>query len=136
MLTYVNFLLDIIQGRIFSRAKPLVVGLNVTGRCNLQCTYCYGAYASRTDKDFTKNELFDLIDDLASMGTRLIHLGGGEPLIRADIGEIIDKIKSKNILCFMNTNGLLIPDRINQIHKLDALTISIDGDEHTNDSTR
>lgn len=135
-LIYLNFLLNIFKARLFFRRIPLVVGLNVTNRCNLKCTYCYGGYSSRVDRDFTKEELFDLIEELAGMGTRLIHLGGGEPLIRADIGEIIDKIKSKNILCFMNTNGLLIPDKIEEIRKLDALTISIDGDEYTNDSTR
>ena len=134
---YTGFLLDIVKGRIFSRIKPLVVGLNVTNRCNLKCPYCCGDYHNRsTAKDFTKEELFDLIETLSRMGTRVIYVSGGEPLIRDDIGEVIDKIKSKNMLCFMNTNGTLVPKKIEEIRKLDSLTISLDGDEYSNDINR
>jgi AdoMet-dependent heme synthase len=135
-LRYLDFLFAIFKAKLSLKKIPLVVGLNVTNRCNLQCAYCYGSYSRRTDADFSNQELLELIEELAIMGTRLIHLGGGEPLMRADIADIIDKIKSKNMLCFMNTNGLLIPDRIKEIRSLDALTISLDGDEHANDSSR
>lgn len=135
-LIYANFLLDIVKGRIFSQKKPLIVGLNVTNRCNLKCRHCYGKYFNRTAREFTKEELFNLIEELNSLGTRVIYLGGGEPLIREDIGEIIDKITSMNMLAFMNTNGLLLIEKIEQLRKLEGLTISLDGDEYSNDHIR
>lgn len=135
-LLYGSFLLDIIKRKILFQNIPLVVGFNVTNRCNLDCTYCYGDYANRVIKDFTKEQLFELIEKLSKMGTRLIHIGGGEPLIRDDIGQIIDKVKLKNMLCFMNTNGMLVPLRVKEIRKLDGLTISLDGDEKSNDINR
>ena len=135
-LPYIHLVADIIKARLLHEVKPLVVCLNVTNRCNLKCAYCYGDYPNRTARDFTKGQLFSLIEKLSRMGTRLIHVSGGEPLIRDDIADIIQKIKSKNMLCFMNTNGILIPDKIHEIKKLDAITISLDGDETSNDATR
>lgn len=133
---YTKFLLAIVRARLFSQSRPLVVGLNVTNRCNLRCTYCYGDYSQRREKDFSKEQLLELIEKLSLMGTRMINIGGGEPLLRQDIGEVINKIKAKNMLCFMNSNGLLVPEKIKQIKRLDGLTISLDGDEQGNDSTR
>jgi len=136
MTRYPKLLLSILTANMFSLNKPIIVCLNVTNRCNMNCSYCYGDYYNRKTCDFTTDQLLELIDTLSMMGTRLIHLGGGEPLIRDDISKIISHIKEKNILCFMNTNGLLIPDKIDAIKKLDSLTISIDGPEDINDINR
>ena len=79
------FMATLIRDRLSGGRTPLVVVLNVTFRCNLKCGYCYGQYFNRDDKDFTTQELSDLIDGLGKLGTRSITLGGGEPLIREDI---------------------------------------------------
>lgn len=115
---------------------PLVVVLNVTFRCNLRCGYCYGQYFDRQDKDFTTEELLGLIDDLGRMGTRSITLGGGEPLIRDDIGQIIERIKARGIECGFNTNGVLIPRKIDALKKADMICVSIDGPKQMNDANR
>ena len=77
-----------------------MVSLNVTNRCNLACSYCYGDYPKREARDFTTKELLDLIEEFRSMGTRAIYISGGEPLLRNDIEEIIGAIKDKNMLLF------------------------------------
>ncbi|OGZ73397.1 MAG: hypothetical protein A3A98_02405 [Candidatus Staskawiczbacteria bacterium RIFCSPLOWO2_01_FULL_40_39] len=133
---YLFFFSGLVKARLFREIKPLVVGLNVAGHCNLACRYCYGDYSKRQARDFTTGELLDLIAELHSMGARAIYLSGGEPLLRDDIGQIIGAIKDKNMLCFMNTNGLLVPDKIKYLKRLDSLAISIDGDEATNDINR
>lgn len=133
---YISFFSVIVKAHIFSETKPLIVGLNVTNRCNLACTYCYGDYSNRKTEDFTKDELLDLIKELHNMGTRVIFIGGGEPLLREDIGVIIDTIKNRNMLCFLNTNGILLPNKIKSLKGLDSLTISLDGNENSNDINR
>ncbi len=130
------FMATLIRDRLSGGRTPLVVVLNVTFRCNLKCGYCYGQYFNRDDKDFTTQELSDLIDGLGKLGTRSITLGGGEPLIREDIGQIIRKIKSKGIECGMNTNGTLIPSRIDELKSIDMVTVSIDGPKEMNDANR
>lgn len=133
---YLIFFSDLVKARLFSKIKPLVVTLNVTNRCNLSCSYCYGDYSKRKARDFTTEELLNLIEEFKNMGTRAVYLSGGEPLLREDIEKIIAAVKDRNMLCFMNTNGLLVPDRIKSLKGLDSLAISLDGDENTNDINR
>ena len=109
---YLKFFLDVVRARLFLDIKPLVVGLNVTNRCNLCCSYCYGDYSKRKSRDFTTEELLNLIKELRKMGTRAIYISGGEPLLREDIGTIIDAVKDENMFCFINSNGVLVPDKI------------------------
>jgi MoaA/NifB/PqqE/SkfB family radical SAM enzyme len=70
------------------------------------------------------------------MGTRSITLGGGEPLIRDDIGEIVKRVKNKGVECGMNTNGTLIPVRLKELKSIDMVTVSIDGPREMNDANR
>ncbi|HDL64352.1 MAG TPA: radical SAM protein [Proteobacteria bacterium] len=132
----IGFFSTLLKDRILGGATPLVVILNVTFRCNLHCGYCYGQYFDRKDKDFTTEELLGLIDSLGKMGTRSITLGGGEPLIRDDIGEIIERIKARGIECGFNTNGVLVPQKIDALKKADMICVSIDGPKEMNDLNR
>lgn len=130
------FAASLAKGRILRKNIPLSVGVPVTNRCNFDCIYCYGDYHNRTSRDFTRDEIFGLIDELSSMGTRWITLTGGEPLLREDIGEIVNKIKQKRIICSMNSNASFIVQKIDAVKKLDALTISLDGIGISNDKNR
>jgi len=136
LLNNVSYAGKILKANITKRWFPLTVSLTVTNRCNLRCIYCYGAYYNREVKDFPTKFWLDLIDEVHSMGTKLIHLEGGEPLLRDDIGTFIQHIKDKNMLCRMNSNGYLVPKKISEIERLDSLCISLDGDEESNDKNR
>jgi len=136
ILNHIAFAGRIVKARMAQDFYPLIVSLTVTNRCNLRCFYCYGSYHKRAIGDFPTQFWLTLVDKLHTMGTRLIHIEGGEPLMRDDIGEIIHYIKAKNMICRMNTNGYLVPKKIHDIKKLDSLCISIDGDEVSNDRNR
>ncbi|MFC1701014.1 radical SAM/SPASM domain-containing protein [Patescibacteria group bacterium] len=132
----ISFFTTLLKTKITGKNVPLVVVLNITNRCNFRCIYCYGPYYDSPKNDFTTEQLLKLIDELAILGTKSITLGGGEPLLRDDIGQIIDYIKSKEIECGMNTNGCLIPKKIDSVKKLDLICVSIDGDQESNDANR
>lgn len=136
LLNRIQFFTKLLGAKITRQNIPLVVILNTTNSCNLNCVYCYGPYPERKTRNFTAKELFSLIDELANMGTMSITLGGGEPLIRQDIGDLIDYIKSKKIECGMNSNGTLIPQKLEAVKKLDSICVSLDGDESANDASR
>lgn len=133
---HMRFFGTLLKGRILRQNIPLTVSLTVTSRCNYRCIYCYGAYYERKDKDLPTKVWLNLIDELADMGTRMIHLGGGEPLLRNDIEEIINKVKDKGIICRMNTNGALIPKKIDSLKRLDSICVSLDGKAEANDKNR
>lgn len=130
------FFSTLLKDHITGGRTPLVVVLNVTFRCNMRCGYCYEQYFDRRDTDFTTEELTGLIDDLGRMGTRSITLGGGEPLLREDIGHIIERIKANGIECGFNTNGTLVPSKIDALKKADMICVSIDGPKEMNDANR
>jgi MoaA/NifB/PqqE/SkfB family radical SAM enzyme len=135
-LKYANLLRKLLTAKLMKRRFPLIVSLTVTNRCNLRCIYCYGSYYARDIKDFSKAVWFQLIDELSRLGTELVHLEGGEPLLRDDIGAIIERVKKNGMVCRMNSNGLLVPKKINEIKGVDSLCISLDGDQESNDKNR
>jgi MoaA/NifB/PqqE/SkfB family radical SAM enzyme len=73
--------------------------------------------------------LFRRIDRLAFLGTGIITLSGGEPLLHPDLDDIIKRIRSHGVIATLITNGYLLSrDRIARLNRagLDHLQISID----------
>ncbi len=136
MNRYTSYVTAIIKGHILHKNIPIFVTICVTPRCNLQCKYCYLGYYGGNSKEFTTEQLLNLIDELAQMGTKYISLNGGEALLRQDLGTIVNRIKEKNIICHLSTNALLIKKNISFIKKIDSLAISIDGARQSNDLNR
>jgi MoaA/NifB/PqqE/SkfB family radical SAM enzyme len=61
---------------------------------------------------------------------------GGEPLLRKDIGELVDHLKARGVNVAMNTNGWLFPQRMEVVSKLDLVCITLDGARELNDAQR
>ncbi len=80
---------------LFGRRIPLSVMYSVTNRCPSQCAYCN--IPNRKQRELTTKEAFSLIDQLVEAGTQRLALWGGEPLVRDDIGSIIDYAKIKGL---------------------------------------
>jgi MoaA/NifB/PqqE/SkfB family radical SAM enzyme len=96
-------------------------------RCNLSCAYC-NEYDD-VSKPVPLDEMIRRIDHLARLGTSIITISGGEPLLHPDLDAIIARIKHHRRMAGMITNGyLLVPERIQRLNKagLDHLQISID----------
>jgi Fe-coproporphyrin III synthase len=116
----------------FSETRRPIIFWNLTNRCNLACSHCYiNAHpGARRDDELTTAEMKSVIDDLAAMGTPLILLSGGEPLVRDDFWEIAGYIKSKGMKSALSTNGTLI-DRDTAIRLKDSgveyVGVSLDG---------
>lgn len=132
-----KFFLSLIYCRFSKIDKPLFVVLVTNNSCDFKCRYCYGDYGNRKGiPDFTTKELLKIIDELKKMGTRLLTIHGGESLLRKDIGEILNYTKHKGFYVSFNSNGTLVPRRIDELKCLDNLCISMDGNEESNDKNR
>ncbi len=117
---------------------PLYVNLVINSKCNLDCVYCFGAYAHRKDPEWTLEELKKIIDELHSMGTRFMLLQGGEPFLRKDLNELIEYVYAKGIIPAIVSNGTM-PNKIREVSalaKLDNLCFSLDGMKEGNDAQR
>ncbi len=110
-----------------SKRHPILAHLIPIRRCNLSCTYCneFDTFS----KPVALEEMFRRVDQLAGLGTTIITMSGGEPLMHPQLEEIVQRIRSHGILAGMITNGyLLTPDRVQKLNRagLDHLQISID----------
>ncbi|MFH1788962.1 MAG: radical SAM protein, partial [Candidatus Altiarchaeota archaeon] len=126
---------ELYLNKILGRRVPVGLFILVTNRCQMRCSYCFVDHKLR-ERELSTQEVIDLIDEGYRMGTRLVCLMGGEPLIRGDIGVIVDHIVKKGIICDITTNGLLIKEKIDVVKKADMLMVSLDGDEKANDLNR
>src|SRR5260221_10376458 len=96
-------------------------------RCNLSCTYCneYDDFSKPVETEV----MVGRINKLADLGTSIVTLSGGEPMLHPDLDEIIKAMRRRGVLAGMITNGyFLMPDRIERLNQagLDHLQISID----------
>jgi len=134
---YFRFMWKLAAAKITRRRIPLIVILCVTNRCNLNCWYCYGEHPQRNNRtDFTTKELLEIIRTLRNLGTQVLQLQGGEPLLRDDLQIIINEARKCGMVCDMVTSGILIPQRLGTVRLLDKICISLDGPPDTNDRNR
>lgn len=132
-----RFFLSLLYCRIFKTDKPLFIVLVTNNSCDFKCGYCYGDYGNRKGiPDFSTKRLLEIIDELKGMGTRILTLHGGESLLRKDFGEILNYAKLRGFYVSLNSNGTLVPRRIDELKCLDNLCISMDGNEESNDKNR
>lgn len=131
------FFVHLLYCKVTKREKPLFVVLVTNNECNLDCTYCYGEYGKRTAKDnYSTKKLLQIIDELKSLGTLLLTVHGGETLLRKDIGEILNYCKWQGFYISVNTNGYLVPRKIDELMCIDTLIFSLDGPQQSNDRNR
>lgn len=128
--------LKVLSARLTGRRVPFFVQLMPTERCNLRCRYCYVEFGVRHRPDFSLASILKVIDGLAHLGTKIIMVAGGEPLLYRDIGPIVNAIVDHGIECSVNTNGILVPSRIEDIKRADMLSISLDGPPEIHDYYR
>ncbi|MGH2544564.1 MAG: radical SAM protein [Ardenticatenaceae bacterium] len=94
--------------------KPSLISWNLTKRCNLRCPHCYMEAGAKAENELTTNECLSLIGEMKALGTEMVILTGGEPLLRRDIYEIARAASGAGMLVVMGTNGVLITDRVAQ----------------------
>src|ERR1700723_3301347 len=105
---------------------PIMAHIIPIRRCNLSCTYCneYDDFSPPVPKDV----MIDRINRRADLGTSILALSGGEPLLHPDLDEIIAAMRRRGVIAGMITNGyLLMPDPIQRLNKagIDHMQISI-----------
>lgn len=119
---------------IWKRKYPLNVMLSVTNRCPSRCNYCN--IPNRKQKELTTDEVFSLIDQISGMGCQRLGLWGGEPLLRDDIGQIINYAKNKGLFVTLDSNGYLLPQKMKMLNNLDHLILALDGPGDVHDLNR
>src|SRR5437764_11777635 len=79
----------------FHTDHPIMAHIIPIRRCNLSCTYC-NEYDT-VSKPVATDVMISRIDRLADLGTGIITLSGGEPLLHPDLDEIIGAMLRRNV---------------------------------------
>ena len=88
--------------------KPMVTW-RVTRSCNLNCLHClYDSRPRRYGSELSTAEGMALIRDLAAMQVPRLQFAGGEPLLRADLLDLVAYASARSIQPSLLTNGTLL----------------------------
>lgn len=113
-------------------ALPLikVVQLTLTNRCQCNCAHCGVSKLREAIKgELTMEQIDALFRDLKLAGCLVVDLFGGEPTLRHDLFEIIQRGKSYGFIVSLETNGYVIDrsymERLSA-NGLDQIYLSLD----------
>jgi len=116
------------------RRRPLNVMLSVTDRCTGLCHYC--KIPLRKSPEMTLDQITALFGEMRRAGTARIAIWGGEPLIRDDIGGILEAARKQGFYVSVDTNGVLVPEKMDVIPLADHFVVALDGREENHDANR
>lgn len=134
LINTLNFAKAVLLANFFNRKTPVNVMWRITNRCNSKCKYCN--IPLRKQKEPTTEQILNLIDQMKQAGTQRIGFVGGEPLVREDIGKIMDYCHEKQIYTTLVSNGYLVPQKIDLIRRVGYLVVSFDGPKEVHDNNR
>src|SRR5258708_6716751 len=107
--------------------------ISVTDRCNLRCQYCmpepdYAWLPRESILDF--EEIAVLADAFTSLGVDRVRITGGEPLLRRDLPNLIERLAARPAIAdlALTTNGVLLAGQVHALRAagLHRLTVSLD----------
>ncbi|HBL19227.1 MAG: hypothetical protein A2X36_03085 [Elusimicrobia bacterium GWA2_69_24] len=118
--------------------KPRVVGWELTLRCNMRCIHCGSRAGAPRPDELSEAEGLDLIAQLVDLGTQVVTLSGGEPLMHPSWPVYAKRFVDSKVNTFLITNGLLLEENIGRIKDLGLrrIGVSLDGLEAVHDRIR
>jgi MoaA/NifB/PqqE/SkfB family radical SAM enzyme len=123
-----------LEVKYLNRSWPIWVDFRVTYRCNLRCWYC--DMPSAKIPEMSTDQIKRVIDKIDAPG-RVVLLTGGEPLVRNDIGEIVDYfVFHSHLEVRFNTNLLFLKKRYDEIKNCDGFFFSLDGTKTTHEKNK
>ncbi|MDD5729501.1 MAG: radical SAM protein [Candidatus Omnitrophica bacterium] len=128
------FLKSFVYASLMRRKYPKAIRWLITEKCNQKCLYCSGQ--KNNGQELSTLAVFGLIKEMEKAGIKYISFTGGEPLLREDLGEIIDFAAGRRIVVKINTNGFFLKARIKELRNTSIIHLSLDGNREINDSVR
>ena len=102
--------------------------ISITQKCNLRCLYCHNEGQKKSDSEMSPREIERVADAGKRIGIRKLKVTGGEPLLRNDVVEIVEKVSRHIDEVSMTTNGILLGKYIVALKNagLDRVNVSLD----------
>jgi SynChlorMet cassette radical SAM/SPASM protein ScmE len=115
-------------------SAPLSLDIAITGRCNLDCAYCFYADEMVALDDLPTKHWLAFFEELGELAVQRVTLTGGEVFTRPDLFELIDGVIANRMRYSILSNGTLITEAVLEQFavgkrrlRLDSIQVSIDG---------
>ena len=109
--------------------RPLSAHVKLTENCQAKCISC-DYWKKRWDDGFNTERAIDLVNQIADLGIGALRFTGGEPLLRRDFFEVLQKSRSSEFKrIVLQTNGLLLKKLSKEINDsaISHISVSVDG---------
>lgn len=107
--------------------RPLEVHVAVTSRCPAGCEGCYQS-ATRDGEHVSLEALTATLDALSSMGVFTVAFGGGEPMLRDDLGALATLARARGLVPVVTTSGIgLTREKAHTLGDFAQVNVSHDG---------
>lgn len=108
------------------------IHLEITGKCNLGCVYCYNSRFNNKKvirDEMTTEQIKQLITEASVMGCKRFVFSGGEPFLRKDIFDIIEFCKGKDIEILTNGKKLStnLIEKLSRYKQIKEIKVTLDG---------
>jgi radical SAM protein with 4Fe4S-binding SPASM domain len=117
---------------------PKVVGLQITGRCQLHCRHCFNRSGPRNSQELPLGIIERLLDDLLEWRVDELRISGGEPTFHRQFRDIVEACRQRGIRIAINTHGVYSSTLLAYAESapIDLFLVSVDGLRESNDAIR
>ncbi len=117
---------------------PSILSHQVLDGCDVRCRFCnLWAKGLKPREALSVAEIDAMLEDGRALGLRTYVIYGGEPLMRDDIGEILQVSKRRGYQTIMCSSSGRLLERVDEIGPfIDLFLCSIDGSPETHDHMR
>jgi len=96
-----------------STGAPITIVWNFTHRCNLNCLHCHQDSSPISSyPELATSQAFKVIDNMSDAGVAILTFSGGEPLLRRDLFDAIERATDNGMLCTIASNGTLMLKKV------------------------
>jgi len=107
-------------------STPLRVFFTLTQKCNLSCKSCYNDALEDAFPEADLGNIMKVIDRIKEAKVLEVIITGGEPFLYPEIFKVIDYLMAGGIGVRINTNGLLLDERlIAELKKRKGVTLTL-----------
>jgi len=122
--------METFHGKPVAKWLPRLVAWEVTRSCNLNCVHCRAASERGPyEGELDTSKCLEILGEIREVGTPIVILTGGEPLMREDIFDLARKGTDLGLRMVMATNGTLLnPDNVKAMKAsgIQRVSISLD----------
>src|SRR5262249_55088467 len=101
----------------------------MTYACPLRCVHCYTDGGRRSARQLPLDGMLRLADLLVGMAPRMMHIGGGEPLLIPELIPVLERLRSGGLPVVLSTSGFGVTDEVaaELARVCHSIHVSVDG---------